>query len=168
MQPDVFIQVGARTECGWAVWTGVGLLATVCTGVLGESGGHAKALAANPAAEWPQAAVDALVVLQMGQLAETLATCGALKGPLISMSPHVNIESGIVGKFLVANLTAKAGSVFGLGQSSLEMGQHMLLQEAVRSKTATTRPHWAFERSLARMGQPVEVEALLGHATVAT
>lgn len=78
MQPDVFIQVGARAEGSRAVGTGVGLLPTVGAGVLSEPGGHAETLAANPAAERPQAAVDALVVLQMGQLAEALATCGAL------------------------------------------------------------------------------------------
>lgn len=58
--------------------TGVGLLPTVGAGMLSESGGHTETLAANPAAERPQAAVDALMVLQMGQLAEALATCGAL------------------------------------------------------------------------------------------
>lgn len=58
--------------------TGVGLLPTVGTGMLGEPGGHAEALAANPAAERPEAGMDALMVLQMGQLAEALATCGAL------------------------------------------------------------------------------------------
>lgn len=57
---------------------GVGLLATVCTGMLGETGGHAETLATDPAAERPQATVDALMVPQMGQLAETLATCVAL------------------------------------------------------------------------------------------
>lgn len=78
MQPDVFIQVGARAEGGGAVGTGVGLLPAVRAGVLSEPGGHAETLAANPAAERTQAAVDALVVLQVGQLAEALSTCGAL------------------------------------------------------------------------------------------
>lgn len=58
--------------------TGVGLLAAVGAGMLGETGSHAETLAANPAAERPQAAVDALMVLQMGQLAEAFATCVAL------------------------------------------------------------------------------------------
>lgn len=58
--------------------TRVGLLPTVGAGMLGEPGRHTEALATNPAAERPQAAVDALMVLQMGQLAEALATCGAL------------------------------------------------------------------------------------------
>lgn len=58
--------------------TGIGLLPTVGAGMLGEPGGHAETLAANPAAERAQPAVDALMVLQMGQLAEALATCGAL------------------------------------------------------------------------------------------
>ena len=75
-----------------------------------------------------------------------------LKGPLISMCPHMNIEGGIVGKFLVANLTAEAGSVFGLADLSLEVGQHVLLQGTVGGKSAAARPHWAFERSLARVG----------------
>lgn len=75
-----------------------------------------------------------------------------LKGPLISMCPHVNIEGGIVGKFLVANLTAEAGSVFGLAELPLEMCQHVLLQGTVAGESATARPHWAFERSLARVG----------------
>lgn len=90
-----------------------------------------------------------------------------LKGPLISMCPHVNIEGGIVGKFLVANLTAEARSVFGFAERSLEMGQHVLLQGAVGGEAAAARPHWAFERRLARVGQSMEVEALLGHAAVA-
>lgn len=84
------------------------------------------------------------------------------------MCPHVNIEGGIVGKFLVANLTAEAGSDFGLGECSLEMRQHVLLQGTVGGKSAAARPDWAFERCLARVGQAVEVEVLLGHATVAT
>lgn len=84
------------------------------------------------------------------------------------MCPHVNTEGGIVGKFFVANLTAEAGSVFGLAERSLEMGQHVLLQGTVGGKSAAAWPHWAFERCLARVGQPMEVEALLGHATVAT
>lgn len=91
-----------------------------------------------------------------------------LKGPLIGMCPHVNTKGRIIGKFLVANLTAEAGSVFGLAGRSLEMGQHMLLQGSVGGKSATARPHWAFERCLARVGQPMEVKALLGHATMAT
>lgn len=75
-----------------------------------------------------------------------------LEGPLISVCPHVNIEGGIVGKFLVANLTAEAGSVFGLAERSLEVGQHVLLQGTVGGKSAAARPHWAFERCLARVG----------------
>lgn len=152
MKPDVFIQVGAGAEGSRAVGTRVWLLPAVGAGVLSEPGGHTETLATNPAAERPQAAVDALMVLQMGQLAEALATCGALKGPLISMCPHVNAEGGIVGKFLVANLTAEAGSVFGLAERSLEMGQHMLLQGTVAGKAAAARPYWAFERRLACVG----------------
>lgn len=68
------------------------------------------------------------------------------------MCPHVNTEGGIVGKFLVANLTAEAGSVFGLAERSLEMSQHMLLQGTVGGKSAAARPHWAFEGCLARVG----------------
>lgn len=68
------------------------------------------------------------------------------------MCPHVNVEGGIVSKFLVANLTAEAGSDFGLADRSLEMGQHVLLQGTVRGKSAAARPHWAFERRLARVG----------------
>lgn len=68
------------------------------------------------------------------------------------MRPHVNTEGGIVGKFLVANLTAEAGSVSGLAERSLEMGQHMLLQCTVAGKSAAARPHWAFERCLACVG----------------
>lgn len=75
-----------------------------------------------------------------------------LKGPLISMCPHVNAEGGIVGKFFEANLTAEAGSVFGLAECSLEMGQHVLLEGTVRGKSTAARPHWAFERCLARVG----------------
>ena len=75
-----------------------------------------------------------------------------LKGPLISMCPHMNNEGRIVGKFLVANFTAKAGSVFGLAERALEMGQHVLLQGTVGSKSAAARPHWAFERRLACVG----------------
>lgn len=78
VEPDVFIQVGARAESCGAVGTGVGLLTAVGSGMLSEPGGHAEALSTNPAAERPQAAVDALMVLQMGQLAEPLATCGTL------------------------------------------------------------------------------------------
>lgn len=91
-----------------------------------------------------------------------------LKGPLISVCPHVNAEGGIVGKFFMANLTSEAGPCSGLVELSLEMGEHMLLQGFVAGKSAAARPHWAFERCLACVGQPVEVEALLGHATVAT
>lgn len=78
VQSDVFIQVGARAEGSRAVRTGVGLLATVCAGVFGETGSHAETLSTNPAAERPQATVNALMVLQMGQLAEAFATCVAL------------------------------------------------------------------------------------------
>ena len=79
-------------------------------------------------------------------------TTSYLKGPLISMCPHVNTEGGIVGKFLEANLAAEAGSVFGLAECSLEMSQHMLLKGIVGGKSAAAGPHWAFERSLACVG----------------
>lgn len=75
-----------------------------------------------------------------------------LKGPLIRVCPHVNIKGGIIGKLLVANLTGEAGSVFGLVERSLEMGQNMLLQCSVGCKSAAARPHWAFERCLACVG----------------
>lgn len=57
---------------------GIRLLSAVGARVLGEPGGDAEALAADPAAERSQAGVDALVVLEVGQLAETLAARGAL------------------------------------------------------------------------------------------
>lgn len=57
---------------------GVRLLAAVGACMLSEPGGYAEALPANPAAKWSQAAVDAFVILKVGQLAEALATCGAL------------------------------------------------------------------------------------------
>lgn len=75
-----------------------------------------------------------------------------LKGSLISVCPHMNVEGGIVRKLLVANLTAETRSVFGLVERALEMGQHMLLQGSVGGKSAAARPHWAFERGLARVG----------------
>lgn len=75
-----------------------------------------------------------------------------LKGPLVSMCPHVNIEGGIVCKILVTNLTAVAGSAFGLAERSLEMRQHVLLQGAVGGESAAARPHRASERRLARVG----------------
>lgn len=84
------------------------------------------------------------------------------------MYPHVDAEGGIISKLLEANLTAVAGPVFGIAQRSLDVGQNVLLQGGVGGKSAAARPHWAFERRLARVGHPVEVEALLGHATVAT
>lgn len=83
------------------------------------------------------------------------------------MRPHVNIKGGIIGKLLEANLTAEAGLVFGLAERALEVSQHMLLQGAVGGESAAARPHWAFEGCLARVGQPMKVEALLRHATVA-
>lgn len=84
------------------------------------------------------------------------------------MCPHVDIEGRIIGKFLVANLTAEAWSGLWIAERSLDVGQHMLLQGRVGGKSAAARPHWAFEWCLARVGQPMEVKALLGHATVAT
>lgn len=78
MKSDVFIQVGTRAKGSGTVRARVRLLAAVGAGVLGETSGDAETLAANPAAERPHAAVDALVILQMGQLAEALTTCGAL------------------------------------------------------------------------------------------
>lgn len=79
MKPDVFVQVGARAEGCGTVGAGVGLLPTMGAGMLSEPGGHAETLAANPAAERAQAAVDTLMVLQMGQLAKALSTGGALE-----------------------------------------------------------------------------------------
>lgn len=84
------------------------------------------------------------------------------------MYPHVYTEGGIISKFLVANLTAVAGSVFGIAERSLDVGQYMLLQGGVGGKSTPAGPHWAFERRLARVGHPMEVKAFLGHATVAT
>lgn len=84
------------------------------------------------------------------------------------MYPHMDAEGGIIRKVLVANLTAVAGPVFGIAECSLDVGQNVLLQGGVGGKPAAAGPHWAFERRLARVGHPVEVEALLGHATVAT
>lgn len=57
---------------------GVRLLAAVGACMLGEPGGYAEALATDPAAEWSQPAVDAFMILKVGQLAEAFATCGAL------------------------------------------------------------------------------------------
>lgn len=96
------------------------------------------------------------------------APCPHLEGPLISMDPHVDAEGGIISKLLVANLTAVAGSGFGTAERSLDVGQYVLLQGGVGGKSAAAGPHWALERRLARVGHPVEVEALLGHAAVAT
>lgn len=84
------------------------------------------------------------------------------------MYPHVDTEGGIIRKLLVANLTAVAGPVFGIAQCSLDVGQDVLLQGGVGGKSAAAGPHWAFERCLARVGHTVEVQALLGHAAVAT
>lgn len=84
------------------------------------------------------------------------------------MYPHVDTEGGIIRKLLVANLTAVAGPVFGIAQCSLDVGQDVLLQGGVGGKSAAAGPHWAFERRLARVGHAVEVQALLGHAAVAT
>lgn len=83
------------------------------------------------------------------------------------MYPHVHAEGGIISKLLVANLTAVAGPVFGTAQRSLDVGQDVLLQGGVGGKPTAAGPDRAFERRLARVGHPVEVEALLGHATVA-
>lgn len=58
--------------------TGVRLLSTVGAGVLGQTRSYAETLATDPAAERSQTAVDSLMVLQMGQLAEALSTGGAL------------------------------------------------------------------------------------------
>lgn len=91
-----------------------------------------------------------------------------LKGPLISVCPHVNTEGGLVGKLLQANIAAEAGSIFGLGERPLEMIQHVLLQGTVGGKSAAAGPHWAFQRRLARVRQSMKVEALLSHAAVAT
>lgn len=91
-----------------------------------------------------------------------------LERSLVSVRPHVNIKGGIVGEFLVAILAAEARSVFGLVERPLEMGEHVLLQRGVGGESAPARPHRAFERRLARVGQPVQVQALLGHAAVAT
>lgn len=74
----MFVQVGAGAEGSRAVGTRIRLLPAVGAGVFGEPGGHTEALAADPAAEGSQAAVDALVVLQMRQLAEALAASSAL------------------------------------------------------------------------------------------
>lgn len=84
--------------------------------------------------------------------AHKLRHCSHLEGPLISMCPHVNAEGGIVGKLLEANVAAEARSGFGLGQRSLEVGQHVLLQGAVGGKSAAARPHRALERRLACVG----------------
>lgn len=92
------------------------------------------------------------MVLQVGQLAEALSTGGALKGPLISVRPHVNIEGGIVGKLLVANLAAESRSVFGLSKFPLEVGQYVLLQGAVGGKSPAARTHRTFERGLTCVG----------------
>lgn len=84
------------------------------------------------------------------------------------MDPHVDAEGGIISKLLVANLTAVAGSGFGVAERSLDVGQDVLLQGGVGGKPAAAGPHGALEGRLARVGHPVEVEALLGHAAVAT
>lgn len=91
-----------------------------------------------------------------------------LEGPLISMGPHVNLESRIVRKLLVASRTAEARSISGLVECSLEMGQHVLLQCTVGDEAATAGLHWAFQRRLTSVGQPMQVQALLGHAAVTT
>lgn len=84
------------------------------------------------------------------------------------MRPHVDGEGGLVGKLFLTELTVEARSTFRLGDPALEVGQHVLLQGTVGDEFAATGSHWAFEGRLARMGQPVEVQALLGHAAVTT
>lgn len=83
------------------------------------------------------------------------------------MSSHVNLEGGVVGEALEADLTLEADSALGLAHFALAVGQHVLLQGLVGDETAAARPHWALERRLAGVRQPVEVQALLGHAAVA-
>lgn len=166
MGPDVLLQVGAGPERRGAVRAGVRLLPAVGAGVLREPRRHAEALPADPAAEGAQAAVDALVVLQVGQLPEAFATSGALKRPLVCVCPHVNLESGVVSKLLVADRTAEACPAFGLVECSLEMRQNVLLQRTVRDEAPATRPHGAFEGRLTSVGQTVQVQALLRHAAM--
>lgn len=58
---------------------GVGRLSAVDAGVLSKTAGHTEGFTTHPAAEGPQAAVDTLMVLEVGQLAETLPTRRTLR-----------------------------------------------------------------------------------------
>lgn len=80
----------------------------------------------------------------------------------------MNLESGVIGKLLVAGRAAETRSIFGLVECTLEMGQNVLLQRTVRDEAATTRSHRAFEGRLTGVGQTVQVQAFLGHTAVAT
>lgn len=104
----------------------------------------------------------------MGTRARAWEASAHLEGPLIGMDPHVDAEGGVISKLLVADLTAVAGSGFGVAERPLDVGQDVLLQGGVGGEPAAAGPDGALERRLARVGHPVEVQALLGHAAVAT
>jgi len=90
-----------------------------------------------------------------------------LEGPLVRVRAHVHVEGGGVGELLQADVAAEAGPVARLAQRAADVRQDVLLQHAVGGEAPPAAHHRALERRLARVGEPVEVQALLGHAAVA-
>lgn len=68
----------------------------------------------------------------------------------------------------MAVLAAETRPVLGFAERPLKVGEHVLLQGRVGGEATAARPHRALEGRLARVREPVEVQALLGHAAVAT
>lgn len=92
-----------------------------------------------------------------------------LIGSLAGVGAHVQPEGGGVGEALPAVLAAERP---GRGAGALEgqpaaVGQHMLLQGSAGGEAPSARAEWAAQGCLARVRQPVQIQALLGDAAVA-
>lgn len=147
---------------------GVGRLSAVDAGVLSKTAGHTEGFTTHPAAEGPQAAVDTLMVLEVGQLAETLPTRRTLKGPLIGVDPHVDVEGGGIGKVLPTDLAVEPLGAAALPQSPLAVGHNVLPQGRAGGEAPSAGGQRAAQGGLTRMGEPMEVQTLLGHTAMTT
>lgn len=90
-----------------------------------------------------------------------------LKGPLVCVCAHVHGEGGGVSKLFRAEVAYEAAWGVPLGQRRAAVCHHMLCQGSAGGEPLPAGCKRAAERRLARVREPVQVQAILCHAAVA-
>lgn len=163
----MLVEVGSRTEGGGTARADIWSLAAMHAGVLCEPRCHAEAFTAHPARERSLATMNALVILQVWKLTETLPTDSALKGSFIGVRSQVNRECGRVGEFLSTELAGEPAWNAFLAQRATAMRHKVFPQCRAGGEASSAGCERAPQRRLTSVGEPVQVKTILSDTAVA-